>query len=213
MNKVEGNYFKMFLNTQDCLDNYSADWTAIPIMLNYKNEFDELISRITAKSEDAQSFMGVSEHKKQVKKTIAMKVSSLSGIIQAYASGNNNTDLANKSKTTLSEIEKIKDQDLDAIVKNIVKIAQEKMNELSVYGISDNMLTEILTSLDEFNAMIGKPRSILNSKFVALETVAQLFDECNNLLRTKVDKVMLMFRETKPEFYSSYERARTIVNL
>lgn len=203
----------MFLNTQDCLDSYSTEWSAIPIMLMYKNEYDELVSRIISKSEDAQSYMGVSEHKKKLKKTIAMKTSSLSGVIQAFAAGSSNADLANSVKASVSEIEKMKDQDLDAFIRNVIKIAQDKLKDLGDYGITENMLTEILTSLEEFNAMIGKPRSIRNSKFVTLETVAQLFDECNNLLRNKIDKVMLMFRDTKPEFYSSYERARTIVDL
>ena len=67
--------------------------------------------------------------------------------------------------------------------------------------------------MDEFNALIGKPRSIRNSKFVTLETIELLFEECNKLLKNKIDKVMLMFRDTKPEFYSSYERARTIVDM
>lgn len=203
----------MFLNTQDCLDNYSTEWSAIAIMLIYKNECDELISRITEKSETAKSFMGVSDHKKKTKSAIALKASSLSGIIQAYAYGNNNTDLANSVKAARTEIERMKEQDLDAFIRNIVKIARERLKELGDYGVSENMLTELLTSLEEFNALIGKPRSIRNSKFVTLETIEQLFEECNNLFKNKIDKVMLMFRDSKPEFYSSYERARTIVDL
>lgn len=213
MNKEESNYFKMFLNSQDCLDNYSTEWSAIPIMLIYKNELDELLSRISEKSEKAASYMAVSNQKTKVKSNIALKLSSLSGILQAYAYGIGNTDLANSIKANKSEVEKMKDLDLDAFTRNIVNNAQVKINELKDYGVTENMLTEILTSLEEFNALIGKPRSIRNTKFVTLETVAQLFEECNSLLRDKIDKVMLMFRDSKPEFYSSYERARTIVDM
>ncbi|MBK8805638.1 MAG: hypothetical protein IPO21_02865 [Bacteroidales bacterium] len=211
MNKQEGSYFKMFLNVQDSLDNYSSIWSTIPILLQYKNELDELISRIVYISQDAQTYLGVSEHKKKMKLTIALKLSTLSGTIQAYAAGTDNADLANSVKMSKSTIEAIKDLDLDAVTRNIVKIAQERLKDLANYGVTENMLTEILTSLEEFNGMIGKPRSIRNSKFVALETAAQLFDECNNLLRNKTDKVMLMFRDSNPDFYSSYERARKIV--
>jgi len=213
MNKSQGNYFKMFLNTQDCLDNYSTEWSAIPIVLNMKNDYDELISRIIGKSEEAQTFMGVSEHKKKEKKTIATKVSSLSGVIQAYAHGINNDDLVKSVKVSRTAIEETKDQDVDALVSSILKIAQNILTELADYGVTENMINEIGTSLEEFNALIGKPRSIRNSKFVTLETIELLFEECNKLLKNKIDKVMLMFRDTKPEFYSSYERARTIVDM
>ena len=212
MNKQEGSYFKMFLNVQDSLDNYSSIWSTIPILLQYKNELDELISRIVSISQDAQTYLGVSEHKKKMKSTIALKLSTLSGTIQAYAAGTDNADLANSVKMSKTGIETTKDLDLDAITRNIVKIAQERLTDLANYGVTENMLTEILTSLEEFNGMIGKPRSIRNSKFVALETAAQLFDECNDLLRNKTDKVMLMFRDSNPDFYSSYERARKIVD-
>jgi hypothetical protein len=47
---------------------------------------------------------------------------------------------------------------------------------------------------------------------VALSTIDNLVDEGNTLLKVKVDKLMLMFRDSKPEFYDGYSRARTIVD-
>ena len=67
--------------------------------------------------------------------------------------------------------------------------------------------------MEEYKQLIGKPRSILNTKYVALDTIDQLFDEGNALLKDKMDNMMLIFRERNPEFYNGYKRARTIVDM
>ena len=74
------------------------------------------------------------------------------------------------------------------------------------------MITEILSSVEEFNGLIGKPRSILNNRYTAINTVDQLIDEGSSLLKTRMDKLMLMYRENNPEFYEGYQRARTIID-
>jgi len=56
-------------------------------------------------------------------------------------------------------------------------------------------------------------KNILNNKYVALDAIDQLFDECNALLKNRMDNIMLMFRESNPDFYNGYERARTIVDM
>ena len=95
----------------------------------------------------------------------------------------------------------------------LVKTAKGNLKALADFGVSKEILTEINTSMEEYRVLIGKPRSILNTKFVALDAVDQLIDEGNALLRDKMDNMMLMFRESNPEFYNGYERARTIVDM
>lgn len=213
MNKEQGNYFRMFLNTQNFLDDKTPVWSAIPKITSYKNDLDEIISRILEKSEETKLSIGTGERKKQLKSSIGMKISSLSGVLQAYAYDIEDIDLANKVKISKSEAEKIRDQDLEATVKMLANTALQNMTELADFGLTNDVLAGILTSQEEFNGMIGKPRNILNSKFVTLDSIDRLFDECNNLLKNKLDKVMLMFRENNPGFYDGYERARVIVDL
>lgn len=212
MNKEQGNYFRMFLNTQDLLDRQISSWSGNPKITSYKNDLDELISMISEKSEDAQSDLKVSNRKKQVKGSLAIKTSSLAGAIQAYAHDAGNYDLVAKVKHSKSDIEQSKDTDVDALVKSVLNIAQQYVEELADYGVTNDLITQILASLVEFNKLIGMPRSILNTKFVKLDSLDLLFRECNDLLRNKLDNIMLMFRELNPEFYDGYERARTIVN-
>ncbi|WP_025863761.1 hypothetical protein [Prolixibacter bellariivorans] len=66
--------------------------------------------------------------------------------------------------------------------------------------------------LDNFKALIGQPRTIRNKAFAAKTVLGDLFDEANNLLNNQLDKLMIRFKFTDPDFYEEYTRARVIVD-
>ena len=74
------------------------------------------------------------------------------------------------------------------------------------------MITEAETSLDDFKALIGQPRTIRNQAFAAKTALQELMDTTNDLLNNRLDPLMIRFKYSDTEFYSEYERARTIVD-
>jgi len=83
---------------------------------------------------------------------------------------------------------------------------------LTDYGVTEAMITEAETSLDDFKALIGQPRTIRNQAFAAKSLMEELFDSANDLLKNRLDLLMLRFKYSDTEFYSAYERALTIVD-
>lgn len=203
----------MFISTQGFLDEQTAVWSAIPRIVSYKNDLDELIARIASKSEDAGALVGVSDRKNTVKSAIALKGSSLSGVLQAFALEQGDGDLAGKVKASKSDIMRMKEEELSGMIRLLTDTAEKHQSALADFGVGPEIVTELKTSVDEFQGLIGKPRSILNTRFVALDAIDQLFDEGNALLNNRMDNIMLMFRESNPDFYNGYERARTIVDI
>ena len=212
MNKDQLNRYGMLKSTQDYLDSKTAIWSVIPKIVAYKNELDEIITTTGEKSEEARAGTSTRERKDQVKEHIALKVSTLTGTLQAFGHEKGMPDLASKASVSKSDVLKYTDAELDSHVKALISLAQENLAGLADYGVSEALITEILSSVDEFNGLIGKPRAIRSSKFTANHTASQLVDEGVDLLNNKVDKLMLMFRESQPEFYEGYLRARTIVD-
>lgn len=147
-----------------------------------------------------------------MKQAIAAKASMLSGILQIIAAEQNNSDLASAVKMTKSDLILLKEADLGAAVKNLLAKANENTATLAEFGVSPDVITELTTSVDDYNALIGKPRTILSQKYAALNTIEELFDEGNRILKLNLDNAMLIYRESQSEFYQGYQNARNIID-
>ena len=203
----------MFLTTQETLDANSSLWNMIPVLLSTKNNFDELIQRIaTVNEKTITNSKAVTANKAFALKNLIEKGVTLSGILQAYAAVTGNIKLAGKVALTKSDITKIRETDVEAIIAPIIEEARKELTNLVDYGLTEDMVVETETSLDDFKALIGQPRTVRNQAFAAMTLLEELFDATNDVVKNKLDKLMIRFKFTHTEFYSEYERARTIVD-
>lgn len=213
MNKVQTNQFRMFTNTRATLDANSLLWNGIPVMITSKNELDEVYQRIEEVNEKTVvKSKAVTANKALVLTNLIKKVLVLSGALQAYAAFTDNTVLAGKIKLVKSDITKIRETDVEAVIAPVLKEALKEIDNLIDYGISEALITEADTSLDDYKVLIGQPRTIRNQAFAAMILLDELFDAANVIVKNKLDKLMIRFKFTHTEFYSEYERARTIVD-
>ncbi|MCY1721641.1 hypothetical protein OU798_14900 [Prolixibacteraceae bacterium Z1-6] len=213
MNKTRTNQFRMFLATQETLDSNSALWNGIPVMLSSKNDFDELIQRIAAVNEKTMSnSKAVTADKALMLKNLIEKAVTVSGILQAYAAVTEDVQLAGKVQLTKTDIERARETDVEALIAPVIDEARKELVNLADYGVSEELIVELETTLDDYKALIGQPRTVRNQAFAAMTLMDELFDACNDVVKNKLDKLMIRFKFTNTEFYSEYERARTIVD-
>ena len=213
MNKTQTNHMRMFLNTQETLDANTTLWNGIPVLLDVKNNFDELIQRIEETNEKTlPASKAVTAGKATVLKALAHKAVSLAGALQAYAAITGNARLAGEVKITKTDIDRARETDVEALVAPVIRHARKELDNLADYGVSEAMITEVETSLDDFKALIGQPRTIRNKAFAAMTLLDELFDAANNLVKNQLDPLMIRFKFSNTEFYSEYEWARTIVD-
>jgi len=213
MNKTQTNHMRMFLNTQEILDENTTLWNGIPVLLDVKNNFDELIQRIEETNEKTQpASKAVTASKATVLKALAQKAVSLAGALQAYAAITGNAKLAGEVKLVKSDFDRARETDVEALVAPVIRHARAELENLADYGVAEAMITEVETSLDDFKALIGQPRTIRNQAFAAMNLLEELFDTANDLLKNRLDPLMIRFKYSDTEFYSKYERARTIVD-
>ncbi len=203
----------MLLNTQGALDANSTLWSSIPVMLSAKNNLDELIQRIGDVNEKTVSnSKAVTADKAVTLNNLIAKAVTLSGILQAYAAVTENVKLAGKVALTKSDLTKIRETDVEARITPVIEEAWKELANLADYGLTEDMIVETETSLDDFKALIGQPRTVRNQAFAAMTLLEELFDAANDLVKNQLDKLMIRFKFSNTEFYSEYERARTIVD-
>lgn len=203
----------MFLTTQETLDSNSALWHMIPVLLSSKNNFDELIQRIAAVNEKTiTNSKAVTANKELAQQNLSGKAVTVSGITQAFAAITGNAKLAGKVTLTKTDIDRARETDVEALISPVIEAARKELTNLAEYGLTEEMVVELETSLDDFKALIGQPRTVRNQAFAAMTLLDELFDAANDVVKNKLDKLMIRFKFTHTEFYSEYERARTIVD-
>jgi hypothetical protein len=213
MNKIQTNHMRMFLNTQETLDENTAKWNSIPVLLDVKNNFDELIQRIEETNEKTlPASKAVTASKASVLKGLTQKILALAGALQAYAAITGNAKLAGEVDLVKSDLTHARETDVEALAAPVIDNARAELENLTDYGVNEAMITEAETSLDDFKSLIGQPRTIRNQAFAAMSLLDELFDTTNDLLKNRLDPLMIRFKYSDTEFYSEYERARTIVD-
>ena len=212
MTAEQKNNYNMFLTTQHLLDNKTDTWSYIPRVVTYKNNLDELIARIEDKLETTGADKKVTERKDQLKKLLAIKLSAVSGALQAHGHETNDLDLVNKVSASKSDVERLRDSDVATFANNLLGDARNYPEQMPEFGITQAYIYEVQTSVDEFKSLVGEPRNILSQQYASLGTIDALIKECRDMLKNKLDNAMLFFSHTQPEFYEGYLRARTVVD-
>lgn len=132
--------------------------------------------------------------------------------MQAFAAVNGDPELAEKVSLSKSDIVRCRETDLEAMVVPVITEARNHMEALTDYLVTEDMIVEVETSLDNFKALIGQPRTIRNKAFVAKTVLSDLFDQMDDLLKNQLDKLMIRYSITDNDFYEEYTRARVIVD-
>jgi hypothetical protein len=118
----------MFLNTQETLDANTTLWSSIPVLMEVKNNFDELILRIEETNEKTlPASKAVTANKAKVLKALAQKVVALAGTLQAYAAITGNAKLAGKVDVTKTDIDRARETDVEALVAPVIDNARAEL--------------------------------------------------------------------------------------
>lgn len=182
-------------------------------IINIEKQFRRTDSRIADLNEKTISnSKAVTIDKAKALQNLIEKAITVSGILQAFAAITDNTKLAGKIAITKSDITKIRETDVEAVVAPIINEARKRLTDLADYGLVEDLVVELETSLDDFKTLIGQPRTVRNQAFAAMTLMDELFDAANDVVKNKLDKLMIRFKFTNTDFYSEYERARTIVD-
>lgn len=213
MNQEQNKHMRMYLATQTVLDNHTQRWNTIPVMVTVKNELDELIQRIEAKNEETNAVsQGTTEQKETVRRGLAEKAVSISGILQAYAAFNDDLALARQVKLVKSDLLACRETDVEGAVRPVLTLARNLLPELADFMLTEAMVVETETSLDSFKTLIGLPRTIRNQAFAAMSMLEEMLTQVDQLLKRKMDKLMIRFEYADQPFFGEYTRARVIVD-
>ncbi|MDR0604287.1 MAG: hypothetical protein LBG80_08315 [Bacteroidales bacterium] len=95
---------------------------------------------------------------------------------------------------------------------NIITEAKKYTSELREYGIEDNDFIQLDEAISNYKNFINRPQIAKEERALHTKNLKELFSEADSILYDQLDKLIVLFKTTSPDFYFSYKTARNIIN-
>lgn len=132
--------------------------------------------------------------------------------LAALAAKNNDATLEAQSDLSLSGLDKMPVQDLEATATRIANLATANLAALVDYNLKAADVTALGTMQTKFHAAQTAPRQAIVDRKKENEMLPPLVSSLLSTLRRQLDRQMIAFKQANPEFYAGYLAARVIVD-
>jgi hypothetical protein len=155
---------------------------------------------------------GLTKNKVQVRTGLIQSILKFSIALRAYANSVKDVELKAKVNYGLSDLKKTADPVLVDIGVLIFGLADSLKSDLSRFIIVDGDFTEMDRLLNAFKLAIPKRRVAAAASKNSTLNISDVFAAQDTLLKEEIDVLMLLFRNSQPDFYNAYKNARNVVN-
>ena len=168
---------------------------------------------VSARQIQENDTKGISEDKINRREKMITKSMFVKGAVQAFATDTSNNELYKSVDYSVTELKQI----ADTIARDRALLIYNKANtiaaSLSGYGITAAILTGLQNSINDFTGIIPSPRNAKSTSKAATLEIRELINEADVIVKKKLDKLMLQFKESNEAFYNTYLNAREIIDL
>lgn len=136
----------------------------------------------------------------------------IAGQLCSLAAKNGDSNLAAQTELTLAQLDKMSADVLEATGNRISGLATTNLAALADYGITQADVAGLDALTQQFDAVKTAPRKAIATRAGQTKTLPPAVQSVTSLLRNHLDKQMLMFKKSNPEFYAGYQSARVILD-
>ncbi len=213
MNATQESKLNMYRATQKhCTDN-AAIIAAVPAFETALNVFNVKLSAIIAATQQEDLVTkGITVDKSEAKKTLCRLTTDIAAPIFAFASSTANNKLKQEVNFSYSDLLRTKDDLMAPRCQNIKDLGIANLAALAPYGLTTAGLIALQTEIDNYQVKVPTPRNSAAQKKTIRENMKTLFKEIDIVLKEQMDKTVVGFKATNPDFVSTYKANRIIID-
>lgn len=213
MRKFEEDKRSMFIAVLLVLNKNKTIWNKFVALAEAIGEFETINSEIDTQSQIQESETSgiTTDKKKEGDEMISISVE-VASAVYAYASKIGNNELMNKVNYSYTKLRNLRDSILRDNCQLIHDEANKIIAELANYGKTPADLEQQQKEIDDFSAILAKPRIATTDIKTATAKLKELFKKADNILKTRIDKLMEKYKKSEAKFYADYKNARKIIS-
>lgn len=215
MKQEQKNKLKMGQATRAFLnDEANAGlWQGIAGIEEGLAELDEIIRDILKAGQKQTARDGYAVAKRGSRETMVQAAFKVCCGLTAMASSSKNAELAAQVSYSLSGLAKGSEEDVVSRCQTLADLGTANAAALAAkFDVAANDLAALAAAIAEFKVAQPRPRKGRAKRASATKQLAELFADLDEVLNRRLDPLLAKFKSSKPEFYTAYRTARSIVN-
>lgn len=214
MTKSEKNIFAMYKAVNAVLTGNATEVDKLPALKDSHTRFSNKITELGSKDTDYISKTdGKTISKTDAENELIENILPVVGGLQVFAKIIDNHELKVTTKVTVTDMKRMRDNELINKAKQIFDFANTNSAELVNYGITADTITQLNTLITNYEAALSDQGSSFAEKQAARKALTLLFDTADDILKDELDNLMELTRSNNPDFYNEYKAARVIKDL
>jgi hypothetical protein len=211
MNAKQLAKFTMYQSVENHCEDNSGIIVANVAFQTAFNIFKTKTAAISATEQQIElPLTGIAAGKKTSKQDLCELASDTASLIYAFAEATGNVVLKDEVDYSLSALLKTKDSLLALRCRNIHDKGVENKDGLEPYGVTTATLANLQNAIAGYTATAPKPRAALSQRNTLQNNLIRLFKETDAVLKEQMDKLIVAFRKSHPDFYNTYFKLREI---
>lgn len=206
MKKFELSYYRMFCLVELVLKQYKNIWETNQIISSYVNL---LVNNISIISDSDPEFEGsavvLTAAKKRTRSALEETAFMFKEYLRMHYTINHKDEEARLLDYPKSKLSRMTDDSFYYAIKHIGEHALQRKQEISVFGIETEKIINFGVELEDWFKIKPNREKIAKSRSNHIKMISNKTKETNQLLKKILDPLMLIYKDTAPEFYKSYK--------
>jgi hypothetical protein len=214
MNDRQESKLNMFQRVSEVLLNNAETYSKVKKMADSVTKLNNIVFSIreTAQQQAKITIEGYSAEKQKVLENLITYSIKIANAVYVYAFDKDDKILLSSMSINKSMFYRGHANDVFTLARNIATEAKKYMSELKDYGIEEKdfiLLDEVISTYENF---INRPQIVKEERALYTKNLKELFSEADSILYDQLDKLIVLFKISSPDFYFAYKTARNIIS-
>ena len=187
-------------------------WKPLPAFARAVGDFTGVIPEITDTVQVQASRIGTAGEKAAALEALGNAVHEVGGAVFSFAEDNEDHELKGRVDFSRTDITDGRESEIVARCRDILSAASANIDSLADYGVNQAKLGGLKKKIDAFEQLHTKPRQNIATSSAATKRMPKLFGKADGIIKRRLDKLVVQFKESAPDFYNEYQAARSIVD-
>ena len=213
MNATQEAKLSMYRTVELFCDTNNAVASTIPALATAISEFKTKVADIISTEQlAAANLTGIAADKTNLKMNLTQIAADIAAAVFAMASSNNNQTLKKEVDYSVSDLRRIRGEELAPRCRIIHARANANEAALAEYGINKSRIAALNAAIDAYSAQTTKPRNAVTERSTLKSNLSTTFRATDKILKEIMDKLVLNLRDSNPDFVKTYKSARIIID-